>query len=68
MIVGIAIDAWKLTIFHRRLTEGGYTYTQHPGVSPDTLLLKVAADSPVSLHNLVVAASQEAKRAKNEEG
>lgn len=44
MIAGIFIDRWKLPIFKRHLDTAGFTYTKHPGLTPDTLLLKITCD------------------------
>jgi hypothetical protein len=58
---GIVIDAWKLPIFDRHLSDAGYTYTKHPGPSlgftADTLLLKVACESAVALEPIVRSAN-----------
>lgn len=65
MIVGIAIDSWKLTIFTRRLKAAGHAFTTHPGVTPDTLLLKVEVTSPDALQETVKTANQEAANARS---
>lgn len=59
---GVFIDAWKLTIFERTLRESGYTWTQHPGLAPKTLLLKVATDNMQALAQVILRANQEAAR------
>lgn len=61
---GIVIDAWKLPIFERVLREAGHTWTQHDGLAPDTLLLKVASDNMQALAQTVLKANQEAARTK----
>ncbi len=63
MIVGIAIDSWKLTIFARRLKAAGFTYTQHDGVD-GTLLLKVEVATRDALIDVVKTANQEAANAR----
>jgi hypothetical protein len=40
LTAGIAIDRWKLAIFKRHLDGAGYGYTEHPGVTADTMLLR----------------------------
>jgi hypothetical protein len=44
MIAGVVIDDWKLPIFKRHLDAAGFTYTQHPGVTKDTITLKVLTE------------------------
>ena len=39
MNAGIAIDAWKLTIFKKHLDDAGYEYTEHPGLTPNGKML-----------------------------
>lgn len=60
MKAGIAIDDWKLPIFERHLTQAGYAYTQGPGLSSGTLLLKVTTENAQALHAVVLAANTEA--------
>lgn len=45
----IVIEAWKLEIFTRRLCAGSYSYTQHPGIRPDWITLKVPYDGDAAL-------------------
>ena len=60
-IVAIGIDAWKLAIFKRHLDEGGYSYTVHPGITDDTLFLKVKCDFIATLQRVVKKAQKECK-------
>jgi len=62
MKIGIVLDAWKLTIFDRRLTKAGYTFKKLPGITADTLLLTVETDDKDGLHKVVTAANTEAAR------
>lgn len=62
MIAGIMIDSWKLAIFERRLA--GYSYTVNPGLTDDTLLLKVQTNAPVALEAVVRAANKECHEAR----
>ena len=39
--VGIAVDNWKLDIFKKHLDRNNFKYTQHKGLTKDTLFLKV---------------------------
>lgn len=58
---GIAIDGWKLAIFKRHLDAAGYSYTEHPGLTPDSLFLKVKADRVAPLQRVIDAAQLECK-------
>jgi hypothetical protein len=57
IVAGIAIDRWKLPIFCRHLTIAGYDYSTHPGVTADTMLLKVECDSVEALEPVARAAN-----------
>lgn len=41
LTVGIAIEEWKLPMFSKVLKKKGYNYSNHPGVIPGSILLKV---------------------------
>lgn len=58
---GIAIDAWKLPVFKRHLDTAGYAYTEHPGLTANTLFLKVKADFVAPLQKVVEAAQKECR-------
>ena len=60
MKAGIAIDAWKLPIFERHLTQAGYAFEQGPGLTADTLLLSVTTDAVYALSVVLRAANTEA--------
>jgi hypothetical protein len=62
-IVGLVLDAWKLPVFKRHLDAAGYTYSQHPGLTADTWLLKVRCAWVHELQQVVVAANEECARA-----
>lgn len=62
MIIGIFIDAWKLSIFDRRLTKGGFPYTKGPGLTEGTLLLQVTAAGPDVVAPVIMEAERESKR------
>ena len=64
MIAGIAIDSWKLPIFKRHLDAAGFTYTEHPGITADTLLLKVQTEWAHKLQPIVQAANDECARSR----
>ena len=64
MKVGIVLDAWKLTIFKRRLDAAGYAYEQHPGVTADTITLTVITEDQTPLVAVVKAANDEAAAVK----
>jgi hypothetical protein len=56
----IAIDAWKLPIFERRLTQAGYSFTNAGTLVPGTLILSVSTENLDALAEVVQAASAEA--------
>lgn len=43
----IAIDRWKFPIFKRRLENAGFTFTENPGLTANTMILKVPYDEGV---------------------
>lgn len=60
----IAIDRWKLPVFKRRLDAAEFAFTEHPGVTADTMILKVPYEEGsnfVALSALVRAAQLECK-------
>lgn len=62
---GIVLDAWKLTIFKRRLDQAGFTYEQHPGITSATIILTVESDDLTGVTAVCQAATAEAARVKN---
>lgn len=60
--VGVAISAWRLPIFKRHLDAAGYSYTQHPGLTPNTLFLRVKTDRVASLQPVIETANAECKK------
>lgn len=56
---GIAIDKWKLPIFKRHLDAAGFEYTEHKGLTPIMMLLKVKTPSAFKLQPVVEAAQRE---------
>ncbi len=60
MKVAIAIDDWKLPIFQKTLDKKGYKYTKHPGLTPNTLFLKVETDTIGKLQPIIERMNQEA--------
>jgi len=56
---GVAIDAWKLAIFKRHLDAGGFSYTEHPGLTPGTLFLKVKTERIATLQPVIERAQKE---------
>lgn len=61
MIAGVVIDGWKLPIFKRHLDAAGYEYTEHPGITPDTLTLKVTFKWLHMLQPIIEAANAECR-------
>ena len=64
MKAGIAIDAWKLDIFTKRLTDAGYTFERGPGLVADTLMLYVITDDLPKLAVVVKEANTQCAREK----
>jgi hypothetical protein len=61
---GIAIDNWKLQIFRRHLEAGGFSYTEHPGLTSDAMILKVKTPTIAALQPIVEAAQKECGNAR----
>lgn len=61
---GVAIDAWKLAIFKKHLDAAGYTFTEGPGLVPDTKLLKVDYEWVHRLQPIIEAANAECRKQK----
>lgn len=59
MKAAIVIDSFKLSIFERHLTQGGYTFVKSLGISPDTLILTVTTENTDALQVVVTAANTE---------
>lgn len=66
--VGIAIDAWKFDIFNKALTDAGFTFVKHPGVTADTLLLSVKTEFPGMLADTIKFANDRAAYEKEKRG
>ena len=62
--IGIAIDRWKLPIFKKHLDAAEYRFTEHPGLTKDTMLLKVTARFASDLQPVVEAAQTECRKVK----
>lgn len=60
MKAAVCIDDWKLPIFERHLSNSGYSFEQHPGLTDDTLTLAVTTDDAKALEKVVRAANTEA--------
>lgn len=58
-IAGVVIDDWKLPVFKKHLDAAGYTYTEHPGVTSDTLTLRVRYKWVAELKPIIEAANKE---------
>jgi len=65
MKIGIAIDSWKLPIFHAHLTTSGFIYEKNPGVM-DSLLLTVHTENKDKLMLVVQSANNECHRKRHE--
>ena len=60
MKAGIVIDAWKLSIFERHLTQSGYQFVNVGPFTAGTLALTVNTDNTEALQVVVKAANTEA--------
>ena len=62
----IVLDSWKLPVFKKHLDKAKYSYTEQPGITPDSLLLKVKYEWVKDLQPIVQAANDEcAKKSKH---
>ena len=59
----VAIDRWKLDIFKRHLDGAGFSYTELPGPTPDTMFLKVETRTIPELQPIIEAAQTECAHA-----
>ena len=64
MKAGIVIDAWKLPIFEKYLTEGGFTFENKGHFTPDTLTLTVQTEDIAALHKVIAAANRACTKEK----
>ena len=62
--IGIACDAWKLSVFEKHLTEAGYTYEKVKLGDLDAYMLKVEAHNAHVIAPIVRAAEAECRRMK----
>lgn len=61
---GVVIDSWKLPIFKRHLDESACTYTEHPGYSSFTIILKISYEWVADLKPVIEAAEKECRFTK----
>ncbi len=61
----VVIDDWKLQTFKNHLDRAGLAYTEHPGVSRDTLTIRVNFESLEKIQPVIEAANAECARCKN---
>lgn len=68
MKIGIAIDAWKLKIFQRRLNAEVrvISYEVGPGSTDATLFIAVKTNDKGALVDLCKAANKEARNTKSQ--
>lgn len=59
----VAIDEYKLPTFKKHLDDGGYKYTVHPGLTADTLTLRVEYEWVAKLLPVIEAANAESRKA-----
>lgn len=63
-IVGIAVDNWKSKILKKDLSEAGFEYTEHEGITKDSIILKVETSDVERLEVVVIEADNKAIRSK----
>lgn len=59
---GVIIDGWKRAIFEERLNKAGYEFTRHPGITADTITLKVKTNDVEALAVLIAEAQVECEK------
>lgn len=62
--IAIAIDRWKLPIFKKHLDRAGYEFKKRPGVTADTMMLRVESKTVDELKPIIQAAQDECARSK----
>ena len=62
MKVAIVLDYWKLPIFEHRLSQAGYIYEKGPGITKDTIILKVETEDVDALSIVIHEANCEAAK------
>lgn len=62
----IVIDSWKLATFSKHLSQAGYKFTEHTGLTAGTLTLRVAYEWVAKLQPVVEAANAECSKLKTE--
>lgn len=65
MKAGLVIDAWKLPIFKKYLTEAGFSFEEKGAFTPDSVILHVQTESAEKLKPVVIAAQQECENCKD---
>ena len=61
----VFLDRWKLPTFKKHLDAAGYSYTEQPGITADTLTLQVQYEWVASLKPIIEAANKECANAKH---
>jgi hypothetical protein len=64
MKAGIAVDNWKLPVFRKRLSEGGYEYTDAGPLTGDATLLTVKTNNMFALKALLERCQAECRESK----
>lgn len=61
---GIVVDDWKLPIYRKALTSGGFAYTDGGGLTHDTTVLTVMTDDISKLQKVLENAERECIKLK----
>lgn len=65
LTAAICLDTWKRPVFESRLRGAGFDWTEHPGITADTITFKVKTESIAALQKVLEAAQRECKTWKN---
>lgn len=61
MIAGVALEKWKVPVFKRHLEAAGFSFTEGPGLTAATALLKVKYQELHKLQPIMKAAADECR-------
>jgi len=64
MKIGVVIDKWKLSIFRKRFHESGVKFSEHKGLTDDTLLLRISCEFMADVQHVIEQANNECRKEK----
>lgn len=62
----VVLDSWKLPVFKKRLDRAGFSYEQAPGLTADTITLRVKYEWVADLQPIIEAANKECAARKED--